>query len=1002
MIFRRGMDESSMDVADDRPPERGRRDDRAAFSVEDNDASDAVESPDGADHLIGATIGHYLVGKRLGGGAMAAVYRAQDLVLDQSVAIKVVLPGADAVMQARFRREARLVSTLIHPHIVRTLQVGRSGGIVYIAMELVDGVSLGELLERHGKLAVPDSARILAAVAAALDYAHEKGVVHRDVKPSNILLQRATRDAANSIETNLLPYPIIPLLSDFGIARALDAPELTNAGRTIGTPAFMAPEQCAGSAEIDGRADIYALGAVFYRCLVGRAPFSGTTTQILHAHVYDPLLIPDDVADSLPVPVVQLLAQALMKEPSQRFDDIGVMAQELRSVAELPDLANGDSVDEVADPTMTMASLPVAKSPTTSTSRVLVAARGSGAAAASARPNPLQAIPQKPSPLKPGVRTPVAVPGRNIPLAPKVERHAARPRARGSRWGMFTLVSAFAFLVVLAVGMLVNSMGFGGGDETPQANVVTPTSPVGSAFTPQPPAIVPEVSPVRPNATEATATVDGVSVDTGPNVRPSAEPTDAGPTPTPQPPLQIVEPTWLLALESFEAGDWEATIDALNLVQRSIEDGEPPDEDKVDLPRLQEMLVTSYLGVATEAASRGDWDRAVVQVEKAIKLAPGVSMFADMVVDLESLASLAEQTDTAAQDQRKALLTDIAELQGGYASQLIRAGRVCDAAIHIDYAIRIADSEELQERQTAVAQQCRDQHVEDGIVSLGGTILYSTGGGGDSYNIWRMPVRESESARLLSTLLLPNASQPSVSPNGSVLAYYSRAEGFDGLYGVRLFGGMLANSGEVFGPNPEDSKDSPPSWDATGTRLVYSTAFDGQSPHVWVTTADTNTSARDLGIGKDPAWRPGDDLIVFNGPDPSGQNPGLRAMRASGDGSDRYPLSDIGNGNDQRPTWTSDGRYVVFMSKDRSGGSSWEVYRMDWATKEVILLTDGHPLQDGLPAISPDDQWVVFMSDREGQWKLYTVSIDGGAVHLLSEISGQPISWLEHSVQWVP
>ena len=999
MSVRRGMDESSMDVANDGPPQRGRRDERAAFSVEDNDASDAVESLDGADSLIGTTIGHYLVGKRLGGGAMAAVYRAQDQLLDQSVAIKVVLPGADAVMQARFRREARLVSTLIHPHIVRTLQVGRSGGIVYIAMELVDGVSLGELLERHGKLAVPDAARILAAVAAALDYAHGKGVVHRDVKPSNILLQRATRGAANSIETSLLPYPIIPLLSDFGIARALDAPELTNAGRTIGTPAFMAPEQCAGSAEIDGRADIYALGAVFYRCLVGRAPFSGTTTQILHAHVYDPLLIPDDVADALPVPVVELLAQALMKEPSQRFDDIGVMAQELRRVADLPALANGEAADEVVDPTMTMASLPVAKSPTTSTSRVLVAASSSGAAAAAPRPNPLQAVPQKPSPLKPGVRTPVAVPGRNIPHAPQVERQAARPRARGSRWGMITLVSAFAFLVVLAVGMLANSMGFGGGDETPQAGVVTPTSPVGSALTPQPPAIVPEVSPARPDATEATTTVDGGGDDAGPNVRPSAEPTDAGPTPTPQSPLQFAEPTWLLALESFEAGDWEATIDALNLVQRSIEVG-VPDEDKVDLPRLQEMLVTSYLGVATEAAASGDWNHAVVKVEKAIELAPSVSMFADIVVNLKSLATLEDQTDIVAQDQRKALLTDIAELQGGYASQLIRAGRVCDAVIHIDYAIRIADSQELQERQAAVARECTDQRAEDDIVALGGTILYSTGGGGDSFNIWRMPVRESNSDRLLSSLLLPNASQPSVSPNGSVLAYYSRAEGFDGLYGVRLFGGVLSGSGEAYGPNPEDSKDSPPSWDSSGTRLAYSTAFDGQSPHVWITTADTNTSARDLGIGKDPAWRPDDDLIVFNGPDIGGQNPGLHAMRASGDGLDRYPLSE--NGNDQRPTWTSDGKYVVFMSKDRSGGSSWEVYRMDLATREVILLTDGHPLQDGLPAISPDDQWVVFMSDRDGQWKLYYVSIDGGAVHFLSDISGQPISWLEHSIQWMP
>jgi serine/threonine protein kinase len=154
------------------------------------------------------------------------------------------------------------------------------------------------------------------------------------VKPSNILLKRAAPDAEHSVIVGSLPFPVIPLLSDFGIARVMDAPELTNAGRTIGTPAFMAPEQCAGSAEIDGRADVYALGAVLYRCLVGRPPYSGTTTQILHAHVYDPLLIPDDVAAALPPQAVRVMARAMMKEPSQRYERVDLMARELHSVAE--------------------------------------------------------------------------------------------------------------------------------------------------------------------------------------------------------------------------------------------------------------------------------------------------------------------------------------------------------------------------------------------------------------------------------------------------------------------------------------------------------------------------------------------------------------------------------------------------------------------------------------------------------------------------------------------
>ena len=988
MNVRRGMDDSSPDLANERPPERDdNHDESAANSIEkEHDALDAVTGPGVADSLTGTTIGNYLVGERLGGGAMAAVYRAHDQNLNQSVAIKVVLPGADAIMQARFRREARLVSTLIHPHIVRTLQVGRSGGIIYIAMELVVGATLSELLEQHGALPVADTARILAPVAEALDFAHAKGVVHRDVKPSNILLQRAPQDAANSITTSLLPYPVIPLLSDFGIARALDAPELTYAGRTIGTPAFMAPEQCAGSADIDGRADIYALGAVLYRCLVGRAPFSGTTTQILHAHVYDPLLIPDEVADALPEPVVRLMARALMKEPSQRFQQIGVMGQELRSIADLRDVDGKDAAPEEVDPTMTMASLPVAISRTSSNSRVLVPAGPSATANAYTRANPL----------KPTVRAPVAsvTSSRTIPLSPPPI--APKPSRRG-RWGMMALVGAFAVLVILAVGMFVNSVWLGGGDENPQAENATPTvvSVAAGGTTP------PEVSVTVAAPARAVTTTVATATDVTPeqNSRPTEEPTRSGTTPTPQSPLALVEPTWKLALESFDAKDWEQTIIQLNLVQRSVDATDLPDEDTIDLLLMRDMLVTSNIGMATESAASGDWDEAIGYAEKAIELVPRIALFTEMVADFESLIELQNKTDAAAVEQRKELLANISELNAAYADRLVLEGKLCFAEIHVDYAIRISVSEELQDRQVELARQCLDQNAEDEIVELGGNILYSSGGGGDSYNIWRMPIVDNGTTRLPSTLILSNASQPSVSPNGDVLAYHSREGGNDGLYGVRISNAIPYGSGIRYSPSPEDSHESPSSWDYTGSRLAYATAFVNQPSHIWITSADDNTSAQDLGFGKDPAWRPGDDLIVYNGPDAAGQNPGLRVMRANNDVSARYALSD--NGNDQRPTWTSDGQYVVFMSRDRSGGNSWEVYRLEFETGAFLLLTDGDPKQDGLPAISPDDKWVVFMSDRDGQWKLYYVSIDGGEVHFLSEISGQPIWWLEHSIQWV-
>ncbi len=220
---------------------------------------------DSAAYATGRTgekVGSYLLMDRLGGGLMAAVYRAIDERSGQRVAIKVLLPDADAVMRQRFRQEARTHRNLHHPNIVPILEIGEGdrNGATYIAMELVESPNLSDLLEQHFRLSYADTARLLSPIALALDYASRSGVVHRDVKPSNVLLRKDLTTAVNGVQTDVLPFPVIPLLSDFGIARALDAPELTSVGRTIGTPTYMSPEQCADSHEIDGRSDIYSLG----------------------------------------------------------------------------------------------------------------------------------------------------------------------------------------------------------------------------------------------------------------------------------------------------------------------------------------------------------------------------------------------------------------------------------------------------------------------------------------------------------------------------------------------------------------------------------------------------------------------------------------------------------------------------------------------------------------------------------------------------------------------
>ncbi len=923
----------------------------------------AVVAPEVAGSLAGKTIGHYLVGERLGGGAMASVYRAHDQILNRSVALKVLLPNADAVMQERFRREARTVSTLVHPHVVRTIQVGQSAGTIYIAMELVEGSSLAELLERNSKLSVADAAAILAPVAEALAYAHNQGIVHRDVKPSNILLQKANPGNADSVRLGVLPFPVIPLLSDFGIARALDAPELTNAGRTIGTPAFMAPEQCAGSADIDGRADIYGLGAVLYRCVVGRPPFSGSTTQILHAHVYDPLLIPELVAQSLPADAVRIMARAMMKEPAQRYADVALMASDLQLAAELPLNSSEDDSPDFVDSTLTMASLPVAQSREATTSRILVPA-------GSMRPHVPMKAPAQPKPttqlLKPTVTAP-----RAIPVVPPATTRGLLRTGRG-RWGMMALGAALLVLLLLLIGTLVNSYLPGMQSDDPDVAVATATSVVVAV-------VGTSETPAMDDA-EQPAVAVGSATPTGSGENAGATPTPSTPTPTPTAvpiPERDLLGGWDNAQVFFEERDWPNALLWLLYVRRVPE---------FEQERVAEMLTATYIEMATQSAvPLGKWDQALEYLDSALAIAPEDPLLVNLRVAMERLSeATTEETSNAAREVLQSIYQ-------GYAENLAEEGDLCSAVYQLDAASMFLVTEDLQRRQSELTRQCEALDASEQIIESGGSILYSAQENG-VYRIFGVPM----DGDFISTRLVDEAAQPRISPNGRMLAFYSRREGAEGLFGFALGDNLSPDERSLrYTDSVDDSRDSPPAWSPNGDRLAYGSAGGDNRYRLYVTSADENPGAVNLGYGKDPAWHPWLNLIVANGTDDQGANPGLWLVQA--DGSGRSILTD--NGNDQRPTWSPNGRYVVFMS---SRDGNWELYRLDRDTSQILRLTNDVAAQDGLPSISPDGSQVAFMSDRGGRWRLWTVSIDGGEAQLLTEISGQPINWLEHSVQWVP
>ncbi len=228
--------------------------------------------------LAAALGGAYRFERELGGGGMSRVYLAEELGLGRRVVIKVLPPELGAGVNVdRFRRETQLAASLQHPHIVPLLTAGAAGNLLYYTMPFVEGESLRARLARETELPVRDAVRILREVADALAYAHGRGVVHRDIKPDNVLLSGGHA-----------------LVADFGIAKALSqaagSSGLTSVGIAIGTPTYMAPEQAAGDPNVDHRADLYSLGAMAYEMLGGRPPFSGMSPQqVLAAHVAEPV-----------------------------------------------------------------------------------------------------------------------------------------------------------------------------------------------------------------------------------------------------------------------------------------------------------------------------------------------------------------------------------------------------------------------------------------------------------------------------------------------------------------------------------------------------------------------------------------------------------------------------------------------------------------------------------------------------------------------------------------
>lgn len=270
--------------------------------------------------LTGKTIGKYELTARLGQGGMATVYKAHQPTLDRNVALKVMHPGMgeDEGFLARFKREAAAVARLRHPNIVQVYDFDVDGDNYFMVMEFVEGTSLKRELSRRNQENDPFSlAEIVAIfddVAQAVEYAHNQGMIHRDLKPGNIMLNKQGR----------------AFLTDFGIARLMGASQMTMTGAVFGTPAYMSPEQGQGLPS-DERSDIYALGVILYKMLTGKVPFEADTPMgVIMKHLSDPLPPPGQINQTIPKAVEAVVLKALSKAPEDRYQTAATMATALQ------------------------------------------------------------------------------------------------------------------------------------------------------------------------------------------------------------------------------------------------------------------------------------------------------------------------------------------------------------------------------------------------------------------------------------------------------------------------------------------------------------------------------------------------------------------------------------------------------------------------------------------------------------------------------------------------
>jgi serine/threonine-protein kinase len=417
--------------------------------------------------------------EELGRGGMAIVYRARDKHLEREVAIK-VLPFSLAFDQEfveRFTREARTAAQLEHPNIISIYRVGKTGRVIYFTMKLVRGGSLSSLMGERKKLTPPEIRKLLAEVGSALGYAHTRGIVHRDIKPDNIMFDEFGQC----------------VVTDFGIAKAGSGSKLTGTGMSIGTPHYMSPEQ-ARAQSIDGRSDLYSLGVLAYQALVGEVPYDGEDSfAIGYKHIMEPIPVPLlDTPDERRL--FEVIKRLIQKDPLDRYqtaDDL------LRALEGQPVAQGGRRPSQLAQ-SPTMAVQPQAPSPTSPLQRPSV--------------SNIQA-PPPPSP-RPSIAVPPVSPNTDPPRRPVMRRSVTVQESQPTNWVPWVLAGVAVLAFVIGGIYLYKSGALGNAGPSVSPDTIPAAAPAASA---------PGVAPDEAAYDTALAGLDTVGLQSTPAANPAIQ-----------------------------------------------------------------------------------------------------------------------------------------------------------------------------------------------------------------------------------------------------------------------------------------------------------------------------------------------------------------------------------------------------------------------------------------------------------------------------------------------